>query len=496
MRTNSWFARPCSGPANPRMPPAYATKGSHQALERSAVACVTTLPKVCSAWTMVKRRAKDALAGAPRPRGPHQELAVVLVSAPRAGGAHGDGQQGSDHPDAVLAEELGHPLLRKTSLGVGGLRHGAVAGLKPQQSERLQQHWVHRLARRRRPRPSRGRGRAAGDVARGPPAAAGGPGPPPPGEPMHPMLLQALALLRLQPRHSAMAKAADSEGGLAKEGVPELFCEDSIWVIGALLAITMRSSSAWRRDEDYGEFLVRAARTGCPGKCQDQLSEDAKASFARLFTMVHAEHTLGSVVTHATALLSSAWCDPFVAYAGGILGFAGPLHGRANQEFVRMLRELRAWHDAAAADARGAPGLPGPSALEEWVSQRLLAGKMVYGFGCKHPYPDPRYVLMLEFARKHALAQHSPLVALAVHLGEELPAVLRRASRAANPYPNPDAISGVLLQECLGVGPETRHPALLAQARAIGALAAAAWHRALGLPIERPQSLWVPLVDA
>ena len=185
-----------------------------------------------------------------------------------------------------------------------------------------------------------------------------------------------------------------------------------------------------------------------------EVSQATKTSFARLFPMVHAKHTAGSVVTHATSLLSSAWCDPFPAYAAGILGFAGPLQGRANQEFICMLRDLPGIHSGRSITWR----VPAEEALKQ------SDGKMMYGF-------------MVEFAKKHKLAEKSSLVALARHLGQELPPILQKLSGAVQPFPNPDAISGVLLQECMGIGPEEQHPAMLAQSRAIGALAAASWQR-------------------
>lgn len=391
-------------------------------------------------------------------------------------------------------------------------------------------------------------------------------------QPMHPMLLQAMSLLHHQPLLSKMARLADMDGGLSKERVHELFCEDSLGAVGSLLRTTAQSDQPWEDGEDYGAFLARAVscssgavnrwyhddrgrtmylqslgqdpntasvryvmglihdgsasvvpwhgtlegevirlRNGHGGEacgrvnmgvpavrcadgtewCLGPISAAKQAVFVRLFTMIHAEHTAGSVVTHATALLASVWCDAFTAYAAGTLGFAGPLHGRANQEFVCMLRELRV-------ALGGGQGLPAPGALRAWAAERLAAGQVVYGFGCKHPYPDPRYTLMAEFAEAHGLtdAERFPEVVLALHLGRELPPILQEVSRAASPHPNPDAISGVLLCECLGLQEEARHPAMLAQARAIGALAAASWHRMLGLPIERPLSLHIPLAGA
>mmetsp|Transcript_112636 Transcript_112636/g.304095 ORF Transcript_112636/g.304095 Transcript_112636/m.304095 type:complete len:383 (-) Transcript_112636:255-1403(-) len=382
------------------------------------------------------------------------------------------------------------------------------------------------------------------------------------------MLRQASMLLHRQPHCSHMAKLAEEGGGLPKHQIHELFCEDSLRVIGSLLRTTAQSIELWADHEDYGTFLVRACTSasdlaegwyhddsgrtmyfhssghdpntssvqyvsmnisddgagevswqgtvigdsvkvrndrgvqmcghiGCPSRSvqmadgevwhRGRVSFSVQAEFMRLFTMIHAEHTAASVVTHATALLASAWCDPFAAYAAGILGFAGPLHGRANQEFVRMLKELRSWLGTAAC-------FPSRSTLQKWVDERLAAGKMVYGFGCKHPYPDPRYSMTVDFVHLHQLdcPNKFPMTSLALHLGRELPTILRESIRAVNPFPNPDAISGVLLDEILGMTDETQHPAMLAQARAIGALATASWHRALGLPIERPQSVRIP----
>ena len=163
-----------------------------------------------------------------------------------------------------------------------------------------------------------------------------------------------------------------------------------------------------------------------------EVSQATKTSFARLFPMVHAKHTAGSVVTHATSLLSSAWCDPFTAYAAGILGFAGPLQGRANQEFICMLRDLPGIHSGRSITWR----VPAEEALKQ------SDGKTMYGF-------------MVEFAKKHKLAEKSSLVALARHLGQELPPILQKLSGAVQPFPNPDAISGVLLQEAWASGPRS-----------------------------------------
>ena len=44
---------------------------------------------------------------------------------------------------------------------------------------------------------------------------------------------------------------------------------------------------------------------------------------------------------HTVRLVGSALSDPYLAYAAGMNGLAGPLHGLANQEVLKFLRELQ-----------------------------------------------------------------------------------------------------------------------------------------------------------
>merc|ERR1719215_593110 len=55
----------------------------------------------------------------------------------------------------------------------------------------------------------------------------------------------------------------------------------------------------------------------------------------RLYLMLHADHEGGNVSAHTTHLVGSALSDPYYAYAAGVCGLAGPLHGLANQECPR-----------------------------------------------------------------------------------------------------------------------------------------------------------------
>lgn len=61
----------------------------------------------------------------------------------------------------------------------------------------------------------------------------------------------------------------------------------------------------------------------------------------RLYLTIHTDHEGGNVSAHATHLVGSALSDPYLSFAAGMNGLAGPLHGLANQVgFVRFTCNL------------------------------------------------------------------------------------------------------------------------------------------------------------
>ena len=69
-----------------------------------------------------------------------------------------------------------------------------------------------------------------------------------------------------------------------------------------------------------------------------------------------------------------------------------------------------------------------------------------------------------------------------------VPPILMELDKVANPWPNVDAHSGVLLQ-CYGMTEMQYYTVLFGVSRALGIMASLVWSRALGLPIERPKSI-------
>lgn len=197
----------------------------------------------------------------------------------------------------------------------------------------------------------------------------------------------------------------------------------------------------------------------------------------RLYLTIHSDHEGGNVSAHATHLVGSALSDPYLSFAAGMNGLAGPLHGLANQEVLIWLMKLQ----------KEAGNNPSEDELKDYIWKTLKSGQVVPGFG--HAVlrkTDPRYMVQREFAEKH-LPDYE-MYQLVSKIYKVVPPILQETGKVQNPWPNVDAHSGVLLQY-YGLTEMNFYTVLFGVSRALGVLASLIWDRALGLPIERPKSL-------
>jgi len=179
-------------------------------------------------------------------------------------------------------------------------------------------------------------------------------------------------------------------------------------------------------------------------------------------------------------LVGSALSDPYLSFAAGMCGLAGPLHGLANQEVLEWLDKVRA---AVGDDFKDED-------LKKYIWDTLNAGQVVPGYG--HAVlrkTDPRYTCQREFALKYL--PNDKLFRLVSKVYEFAPDILMQQGKAKNPWPNVDAHSGVILRH-YNFNQENFYTVLFGVSRALGVLASLVWDRALGLPIERPKSFTTP----
>jgi citrate synthase len=294
---------------------------------------------------------------------------------------------------------------------------------------------------------------------------------------MHPMsqLVSAVAALQTESR---FAKAY-AEKSMNKNNMWEYAYEDSVDLIAKLPVV---AASIFRNVYADGQIAAINPDLDWSANFCHMLgySQEEFMELMRLYMTIHADHEGGNVSAHATHLVGSALSDPYLSFSAGMCGLAGPLHGLANQEVLQWLTQVQEKLGDSYTDEE----------LRKFVWDTLASGQVIPGYG--HAVlrkTDPRYTCQREFALKHL--GNDPMFTLVSKLYDIVPPVLLEQGKAANPWPNVDAHSGVLLRY-YGFDQQNFYTVLFGVSRAIGVLSSLVWDRALGLPIERPKSLSTP----
>lgn len=296
----------------------------------------------------------------------------------------------------------------------------------------------------------------------------------------HPMTQLSVGVMAMQ---SDSRFAAAYSSGLHKSKYWDPVYEDSMNLIARLPQL---AAIIYRRTYRQRDYIPPSPTLDWAANLSHMMGFDDPGclEMMRLYQTIHSDHEGGNVSAHTTHLVGSALSDPYLSYAAGMNGLAGPLHGLANQEVLRWLNDLR-----------GKLGRnPDKEAVRKYVQDTLASGKVVPGYG--HAVlrkTDPRYTAQREFAQRYM--PHNTLFKLVSDLYEVVPEVLGKTGKIKNPWPNVDAHSGVLLQY-YGITEENYYTVLFGVSRALGVLSQGIWSRALGLPIERPKSLTMDVLEA
>ncbi len=289
----------------------------------------------------------------------------------------------------------------------------------------------------------------------------------------HPMTQYCVAILSMQ-TESKFARAYTE--GINKKDHWSYVYEDAMNLIARLPRI---AAYIYRRKYKNGDHIQPDGMLDWSGNFAHMLgySDPGFFELMRLYMTIHADHEGGNVSAHATHLVGSALSDPYLSYAAGMAGLAGPLHGLANQEVIRWIEEM---HQELGTQS------PEVDQIAEYIQKTLSEGKVVPGYG--HAVlrkTDPRFEAQMEFAKKHC--SEDPMVQTVWKVYEVAPKILDATGKIKNPWPNVDAHSGALLKH-YGLVEEDFYTVLFAVSRSLGVLASLCWDRALGFPIERPKS--------
>ncbi len=295
----------------------------------------------------------------------------------------------------------------------------------------------------------------------------------------HPMTQFVVAIMALQTESQFAKRYAK---GMNKKEYWDAVFDDSMDLIARLPRI---AAYIYRRKYKNGDHIQPNGLLDWAGNFAHMMGyeDEGFKELMRLYMTIHADHEGGNVSAHTTHLVGSALSDPYLSFAAGMNGLAGPLHGLANQEVIKWIFELRE-HIGSESPTR--------QQIEEYVKKTLSEGKVVPGYG--HAVlrkTDPRFTAQMEFGKKHM--PDDPLVQTVWTIYEAVPPILQSIAKIKNPWPNVDAHSGALLVH-YGMVEYEFYTVLFGVSRALGVLSSLCWDRALGFALERPKSVTTQLV--
>lgn len=203
----------------------------------------------------------------------------------------------------------------------------------------------------------------------------------------------------------------------------------------------------------------------------------------KLFNILHYDHGGGNLSTFVGKAVASGLADMYGSISAAMAALAGPRHGRANQDCLEFVQAIL---DQAGENAS-------PAQIEKIVRDRLANKELIFGFG--------HAVLRVEDARATVLYKvaeeqygSNPLVKIALLLRAVTPDILKDNPKISDPYPNVDAISGVLLSAA-GFPYPDYFTVLFGLSRTVGIAIQIVYERCeardgKGTPIVRPKYLF------
>jgi citrate synthase len=164
--------------------------------------------------------------------------------------------------------------------------------------------------------------------------------------------------------------------------------------------------------------------------------------------ILHADHGMNAS-TFASMVVASTLSDIYLAIGSGISALAGPLHGGANVDVVRMLEEIG-----------------GPEAVPDWYEEAVSQKRKITGFGHRvYKAYDPRARILGPLAE--LLAADSPTVRTLFRTARALEErVVSTLGASKGVFPNVDFYSG-LVYRSMGI-PAALYTTIFAVSRVSG----------------------------
>jgi len=289
----------------------------------------------------------------------------------------------------------------------------------------------------------------------------------------HPMAMLGAALLAME-KESVFRSRYDH--GMAKHDYWRAALEDSLNVIAILPEI---AAGIYRIGYDKGPRIAFKRDLDWSANFAHMLGNDDETfyRYMRLATVVQSDHEGGHPSAFTSHTVGSVLSNIYYVLSAAFSALAGPLHGLSSQMSLHWVLEAMKKYD----------GQPSDEQIKEYAWDTIGSGRVIPGYG--HAVlrgQDPRYLALLAFGEKYC--SRDPLFKTVMAMSRVIPAVLMEHGKAKNPWPNVDAINGVLFNH-YGINEIPFHTVFFAVALSLGISAQYVLNRALGTPIMRPRSV-------
>lgn len=200
----------------------------------------------------------------------------------------------------------------------------------------------------------------------------------------------------------------------------------------------------------------------------------------KLFNILHYDHGGGNLSAFVGKAVASGLEDLYGSMSAAMCALAGPRHGKANQDCLLFVQNLINELGVNAKEEQ----------VETVLRAKLANNELVFGFGhAVLRVEDPRATLLYKVAEQYY--PHHPLVKMALLLRQTGSKILKENPKISDPYPNVDAISGILLTAA-GFPYSEYYTVLFGLARVVGISRQIVYEReeareGKGTPIVRPK---------
>lgn len=261
-------------------------------------------------------------------------------------------------------------------------------------------------------------------------------------------------------------------------------CLNLIAKIPELVATVINYHAGWGQTPEpkpeLGYMQNFTHMLNVPGKNMDSLSE-----VFRLFNILHYDHGGGNLSTFVGKAIASGLEDMYGSIAGSMCALAGPRHGKANQEVLEFVQKMyQELGDKATEES-----------VEKYIREKLDKKEVVPGFGhAVLRVEDTRAQILYAIADKRF--PDFPLVRLVKLIRTAGIKVLSENPKISDPYPNVDAISGIVLAAS-GFNYPEYFTVLFGLSRVVGIAIQIVYERLYardgkGTPIIRPKYIYKP----